>query len=119
MSISLILTEAGSIFGRCWNGEAKLPRGEGIIPVIPIRRTQKDTLGVYTLTGVPTCMGLAPMEYTDTDEQGHRVYRCREEGCHLKESMQGGVRHCDTTYRLDPSKDIRRFGVIRRDGKRW
>ena len=33
--------------------------------------------------------------------------------------MRGGIRHCDTEVWEDPSKDIRRFGVIRREGPEW
>ena len=47
-----------------------------------------------------------------------RVYRCPDEGCKLKESYHGGVRHCDTTYRHDPSENLRLFGKVRRDSKR-
>ena len=94
----------------------------GIIPIIHIRRSSSDDHlyeGIYTKEGVPTCIDMVPMEYAGTDRKGHRVYRCRKDGCKLKDSYHGGVRHCDTTYRLDPAKNLRLFGVIRRTSKQW
>ena len=95
--------------------------GHGIIPIIHIRKPSNADLyqGIYTKEGVPTCLGMVPMEYVGTDRQGRRVYRCRKEGCDLKDSMKGGVRHCDITYRQDPKEDIRLFGVVRRSSRRW
>ena len=95
--------------------------GHGIIPIIHIRKPSNADLyqGIYTKEGVPTCLGMVPMEYVGTDRKGRRVYRCRKEGCDLKDSMKGGVRHCDTTYRQDPKEDIRLFGVVRRSSRRW
>jgi hypothetical protein len=40
-------------------------------------------------------------------------------GCHLKDSNRGGTRHCDTEVWEDPGKNIRLFGVIRRDSRDW
>lgn len=94
----------------------------GIIPIIHIRRpSSEDPLyeGIYTKEGVPTCVGMVPMEYVGTDRKGRRVYRCRKDGCKLKDSYHGGVRHCDTTYRHDPSENLRLFGKVRRSSKRW
>ena len=96
--------------------------GHGIIPIIHIRRSSNgETLqdGLYTTKGVPTCLGMVPMKYVGTDKKARYVYRCREEGCELNESNQGGVRHYDTIYRQDPLKNIGLFGVIRRNGRRW
>ena len=94
---------------------------EGIIPVIHIRRPSNPGLhkGIYTDEGVPTCLGMVPMEYVGTDGNGHYVYRCRREGCHLLDSKQGGIRHCDTVYAQDPLEDIRLFGLIRRQSQEW
>ena len=92
---------------------------KGILPIIHIRRKANAALydGIYTENGVPTCLGQVPMEYVRSDpEQGH-LYRCR--GCHLAGTMRGGVRHCDTEVWEDPKKDIRLFGVVRRDGPEW
>ena len=94
---------------------------EGIIPVIHIRRPSNASLykGIYTTEGVPTCLGMVPMEYVGTDDKGHYVYRCRREGCHLLDSPKGGTRHCDTIYAQDPHEDIRLFGLIRRQSQEW
>ena len=95
---------------------------KGIIPVIHIRRASNSTglyQGIYTEQGVPTCMGMVPMEYVGTTAKGHHLYRCKKMGCHLKTSRRGGIRHCDTVYLQDPSEDWRLFGVIRRDSPLW
>ena len=95
---------------------------QGIAPVIHIRRPgNKSGLyqDIYTKEGVPTCLGQVPMEYARTDERGHHLYRCRREGCHLRDSTKGGVPHCDTEYWQDPAEDIRLFGVIRRQSREW
>ena len=94
---------------------------EGIVPIIHIPRPSNADLykGIYTKDGVPTCLGMVPMEYVRTDENGHYVYRCRKEGCHLLGSTQGGTRHCDIEYAQDPLEDIRLFGVIRRQSPEW
>ena len=81
---------------------------KGIVPVIHIRRTDKNSL--YTLKGVPTCLGQVPMEYVRSDPEKGHLYCCR--GCHLAGSMRGGIRHCDTEVWEDPKQDIRLFGVI-------
>ena len=93
----------------------------GIIPVIHIRKPSKSDLyqGIYTKEGIPTCVGMVPMDYVATDGNGHHLYRCPQNGCHLKDSLNGGIRHCDTVYLQDPSEDLRLFGVIRRDSRKW
>ena len=67
-------------------------------PVIHIRKPSNTSLykGIYTEEGVPTCIGMVPMEYVGTNKDGHHLYRCRRDGCHLKDSPNGGIRHCDT-----------------------
>ena len=92
---------------------------KGILPVIHIRRPSSGDLveGIYTPYGVPTCMGNIPMRYIKSDPQKGHLYRCV--GCHLAGSRRGGVVHCDTEVWEDPSKNIRLFGVIRRDGPEW
>jgi hypothetical protein len=63
---------------------------------------------------------MVSMEFVRTDEKGHYVYRCRQEGCHLKDSKLGGIRHCDIEYAQDPLEDIRLFGwKIRRQSPEW
>ena len=92
---------------------------KGILPIIHIRRPARTALvdGIYTAYGVPTCMGGIPMNYIKSDPQKGHLYRCK--GCHLAGSRRGGVVHCDTEVWEDPSKNIRLFGAIRRDGPEW
>lgn len=96
-------------------------RENGAIPVIPLLKPRRDELydGIYTTEGVPTCLGNVPMCYVRTDPKKGHIYRCRKEGCHLKDSRKGGIRHCDTEVWEDPSRDPYFFGVIRRGSKEW
>ena len=94
--------------------------GKGIIPVIHIRRSKGHAAlynGIYTEQGVPTCLGQIPMEYVRSDPEKGHLYRCK--GCHLADSMSGGIRHCDSQVWEDPSQDIRLFGVLRRGSQEW
>ena len=59
------------------------------------------------------------MTYVRSDPERGRLYRCPPEGCHLKGSFKGGTRHCMDWVWEDPAKDLRLFGVIRRDGPEW
>ena len=96
-------------------------RRQGIIPVIHIRRPSNRTglyQDIYTQDGVPTCLGMVPMEYVTTNGAGHHLYRCRREGCHLL-AAKSGLRPCDTEYWQDPAEGLRLFGVIRRQSRRW
>lgn len=92
---------------------------KGIVPVIHIRKPShvKFREGIYTTEGVPTCIGQVPMRYVQSDPQKGHLYRCA--GCHLAKSTRGGIRHCDTETWEDPSRNIRMFGAIRRDGPEW
>ena len=94
---------------------------QGIVPVIHIKRNANDRLyeGIYTEQGVPTCLGKVPMQYVRSDPEKGHLYRCRAEGCQLKDTNRGGIRRCDTEVWEEPSKNIRLFGVIRRDGPEW
>ena len=94
---------------------------KGIIPVIHIRKKARGGLhqGIYDNRGRPTCLGQVPMEYVRSDPEKGHLYRCRTEGCHLKDSKRGGIRHCDTEVWEDPTQNIRLFGVLRRDSKEW
>lgn len=93
-----------------------------VIPIIHIRKPSNTKYydGLYTHQGVPVCMGMEPMEYIQTDpDTGFHQYRCQSGGCHLKDSRQGGILHCDSVVWEDPSTNIRLFGKIRRGSKRW
>ena len=91
----------------------------GILPVIHIRRKANAALhdGIYTVPGVPTCLGQVPMEYVRSDPEKGHLYRCH--GCHLAGTMRGGIRHCDSEVWEDPAKNIRLFGVLRRGSQEW
>ena len=98
------------------------------IPVIALRAPagrntetgrlgQKLFEGIYTTDGVPTCMGEVPMEYVRSDpKQGH-LYRCRAEGCDLKNRR--GVRYCHDEVWENRQDNPRLFGPLRRDSPRW
>ena len=92
---------------------------KGILPIIHIRRKANAALydGIYTEQGVPTCLGQVPMEYVRSDPEKGHLYRCK--GCHLADSMRGGIRHCDSQVWEDPSQNIRLFGVVRRGSQEW
>ena len=93
--------------------------GNGILPVIHIRRKADAALydGIYTEQGVPTCLGQVPMEYVRSDPEKGHLYRCK--GCHLADSMRGGIRHCDSQVWENPFQNIRLFGVVRRGSQEW
>ena len=86
-----------------------------------IRRKARGELyeGIYTEKGVPTCLGQIPMEFVRTDPERGHLYRCNPKGCRLAGSMRGGIRHCDTEVWEDPTRNVRLFGAIRRDGPEW
>ena len=94
----------------------------GIAPVIHIRRLPKNALfdGIYTVDGVPTCMGGKEMEYVQTDpETGRHMYRCPAGGCDRKNRIRGYTT-CDDWHWEDPEQNIRLFGgKIRRGSPEW
>ena len=96
-------------------------RGKDAVPIIHIRRNPRGALfeGIYTEKGVPTCLGQIPMEFVRSDQERGHLYRCNPEGCRLAGSMRGGIRHCDTEVWEDPTRNVRLFGAIRRDGPEW
>ena len=95
----------------------------GIDPLIHIRKpTAKDGLydGIYNADILPTCLGMEPMEFVGETGDGQYIFRCRSEGCHLKNSTQGGTRHCDTAIVENPMDNIRVFGGrTRRNSPEW
>ena len=96
-------------------------RGKDALPIIHIRRKARGELyeGIYTKKGVPTCLGQIPMEFVRSDPERGHLYRCNPKGCRLAGSMRGGIRHCDTEVWEDPTRNVRLFGAIRRDGPEW
>ena len=98
----------------------------GIIPVVAIRRPEKDKEtgkrlhdGIYDEEGRPTCIGGKSMEYVETDpEQGH-LFRCPADGCHLKDTIQF-TRHCDSEHHeLPGGKLLRIVGLLPRCSEEW
>ena len=60
------------------------------------------------------------MGYVETNEEGHHLYRCRPEGCPLKEQDGQLQRTCEDSYWQDPSENIRIFGrKVRRNSPAW
>lgn len=97
----------------------------GAVPVIHIRDMKKKAKkvqdryldGNYTHKGVPVCMGMHPMEYIQSDPQKGHLYRCRQEGCHLKDRQ--GVVYCKDEHWENNKDNPRLFGPLRRDSKEW
>ena len=89
----------------------------GTMPIILNRRQPYGQLyeGVYTTSGVPMCIGNVPMEYVRSDPERGHLYRCV--GCHL--ASRKGVRYCDSEVWEDPTRNLRLFGPVRRDGPEW
>ena len=88
--------------------------------IAPTRRSpSRDKLyeGIYTPEGVPTCVGMVPMEYVKSDPKRGHLYRCRREGCHLR--TRQGVRYCADEYWEGRSDDPRLFGPLRRNSPAW
>ena len=94
---------------------------KNIAPVIDIRKTTaRDGMynGVYGRDGTPTCIGNIPMKYVRTDPvTGHHLFKCS--GCPLKNSMRGGIRHCDTAVWENPRDNPRLLHPFRRDTPEW
>ena len=99
------------------NHRAVLSRGG--TPIIGIRRTPGDQLweGVYTKEGVPTCMGMVPMEYVRSEEGKGDLYKCRAGGCKLLDRK--GVRYCMDEVWENRTDNPRRFGKLRRESAEW
>lgn len=96
---------------------------QGVTPVIHIRKPGADDGmfdGVFNEKGEPTCMGMKPMVYVKTDPgTGHHLYRCRGEGCYLKEHGTKAITHCDTEEWFDPADNPRVLGPLPRESEEW
>ena len=81
-------------------------------PIIHIRRPGRTKLydDLFNEDLLPLCLGNVPMEYVGETGEGHYIYRCRSEGCHLKEGLHAGIRHCDTVFAEDPAAHLRVLG---------
>ena len=104
---------------------------QGVAAIIPRRRTVKreENRHVYTVKGIPQCMGGKQMEYTGTHpETGEHGFRCPLEGCHR---LDAGLKYtvpCDDVIWESPTENVYEVGgrVARASpewqelyGKRW
>lgn len=98
----------------------------GMIPVMAIRRPEKDKEtgqrrydGIYDEDGRPTCIGGESMEYVETDAEKGHLFRCPANGCPLKETVQF-TRHCDYEYYEKPEGRLLRIvGLLPRCSEEW
>ncbi len=97
----------------------------GGIPIIHIRDMKKGAKrpqdryleGIYTHEGVPTCLGMLPMDYVRSDPERGHLYRCPHGGCRLKNRQ--GVVYCKDEYWVNHKDNPRLFGPIRRGSQEW
>ena len=98
----------------------------GMIPVVAIRRPEKDKetgkrlyVGIFDEDGRPTCIGGNSMEYVETDPEKGHLFRCPGEGCPLKETVQF-TRHCDYEHYEKPEGRLLRIvGLVPRCSEEW
>ena len=98
----------------------------GITPVIAIPKPQKDKKtgkrlyeGIYSVKGLPVCIGGKEMDFVETGEDGQHRFRCPGEGCHLK-GRTDWSRYCDFDYAERPEgTKLRIMGVIHRASEEW
>ena len=89
----------------------------GIIPIIPLRDTDKE--GLYDQKGRPKCFGGKPMDYVGTNRTKGHLFRCRQQGCHLKDKS-GLTTYCDIEYYEDLEGDaLRKVGRLVRTTRLW
>ena len=91
----------------------------GGVLICRTRRNANNALyeGIYTHEGVPTCLGLLKMEYIRSDPDLGHLYRCRGEGCHLKDPK--GVKHCQDELWENRQDNPRLFGPLRQRSAAW
>ena len=91
----------------------------GAVPIIPLRSTpgRKRREGIYDQDAVPTCVGNFRMEYVRSEPEKGHLYRCRAQGCFLKERK--GVLNCQDEIWENRQDNPRLFGPVRRDSKEW
>ena len=94
----------------------------GAAPIIGIRQLGNDRPelheGIYNDDAVPTCIGMVPMVLLRVRRDGGRIYRCRSEGCHLKDGR--GVRYChDRLFEPGDPDNPRLFGPVARGSRLW
>ena len=99
---------------------------QGIIPIIAVRRPQKDKKtghrlfdSTYDEDGRPLCMGRQSMEYLGTDQEGNHHFRCPSEGCWLKDRIDWS-RYCNSGHSEQPEgKVLRIIGIVPRFTELW
>ena len=99
---------------------------QGIIPIIAVRRPQKDQEsgkrrfnGTYDEHGRPVCVGSQSMEYLGTDQEGKHHFRCPSEGCWLKDKVDWS-RYCNSGHSEKPDgRLLRIIGIVPRFTKLW
>ena len=97
----------------------------GLIPVVAVRLPAKDEEtgkrlydGIYEADGRPTCVGGKPMEYVETDAEGH-LFRCPAGGCHPKGKVHF-TRYCDSQHYEKPEGRLLRIvGLLPRCSEEW
>ena len=89
----------------------------GAAPVILTRRVPGGRLrgGVYDHQGVPTCVGMVPMEYVRSDPERGHLFRCA--GCHL--ANRPGHANCRDEVWEHPSHNLRLGGAVRMGSAEW
>ena len=89
----------------------------GIIPIIPLRDTDKE--GLYDRKGHPKCFGGKKMDYVHTDPKRGHLFRCRQKGCRLKDQI-GLTTYCDIEYYEVLEGDaLRKVGRLVRSTRLW
>ena len=99
---------------------------QGIIPIIAVRRPQKDKEtgkrrfdGTYDEDGRPVCVGGQSMEYLGTDQKGNHHFGCPSEGCWLKDKVDWSC-YCNSGHSEQPEgKLLRIIGIVPRFTKLW
>ena len=99
---------------------------QGIIPIIAVRRPQKDKEtghrrfdSTYDEDGRPVCVGGQSMEYLGTDQEGNHHFRCSSEGCWLKDKVDWS-RYCNSGHSEKPDgRLLRIIGIVPRFTKLW
>lgn len=90
-----------------------------ISAVIAIRDTDKNNQ-TYSLQGRPRCIGGEDMVYHGTHRKKGHLFRCPENGCHLKDTIQF-TRHCDLEFyeRVTEMPELRKVGKLARANPAW
>ena len=98
----------------------------GAIPMIAVRRPQKDKEtgkrrfdGTYNEDGRPVCVGEKPMTWLGTGPDGAHHFRCQSGGCWLRDKIDWS-RYCDSQHSEKPEGNLLRImGIVPRFSKSW